>query len=190
MRKRIMWFAILLLAICNKIAAEDRVYVNDFSISPGETKEINVMLDNEDAYVGFQFDVYLPEGFTITSCSKGDRIPDGTTVMGDQRTGDSRRFYRVIGASLTGNAITGTSGAIATLTITADASVALNDYTGYLRNIKVSKANGTGSTKDEESFTITVKDPEAYAALSSDNKTLTFYYDSQKASRSGTKMTV
>ncbi len=190
MRKRIMWFAILLLAICNKIAAEDRVYVNDFSISPGETKEINVMLDNEDAYVGFQFDVYLPEGFTITSCSKSDRIPDGTTVLGNQRTDDTGSFYRVIGASLTGNAITGTSGAIATLTITADASVALNDYTGYLRNIKVSKANGTGSTKDEESFTITVKDPEAYAALSSDNKTLTFYYDSQKASRSGTKMTV
>ena len=185
MRKRIMWFAILLLAICNKIAAEDRVYVSDFSISPGETREINVMLDNEDAYVGFQFDVYLPDGFTITSCSKSDRIPDGTTVLGNQRTDDTGSFYRVIGASLAGNAITGTSGAIATLTITADASVALNDYTGYLRNIKVSKANGTGLTKDQETFTITVKSPEPYAALSSDNKTLTFYYDSQKQTRSG-----
>ena len=185
MRKRIMWFAILLLAICNKIAAEDRVYVSDFSISPGETRQVSVMLDNEDAYVGFQFDVYLPEGFTITSCSKSDRIPDGTTVLGNQRTDDTGSFYRVIGASLAGNAITGTSGAIATLTITADASVALNDYTGYLRNIKVSKANGTGLTKDQETFTITVKNPEPYAALSSDNKTLTFYYDSQKQTRSG-----
>ena len=185
MRKRIMWFAILLLAICNKIAAEDKVYVSDFSISPGETRLVSVMLDNEDAYVGFQFDVYLPDGFTITSCSKSDRIPDGTTVLGNQRTDDTGSFYRVIGASLTGNAITGTSGAIATLTITADASVALNDYTGYLRNIKVSKANGTGLTKDQETFTITVKSPEPYAALSSDNKTLTFYYDSQKQTRSG-----
>ena len=185
MRKRIMWFAILLLAIFNKIAAEDRVYVSDFSISPGETRQISVMLDNEDAYVGFQFDVYLPEGFTITSCSKSDRIPDGTTVLGNQRTDDTGSFYRVIGASLAGNAITGTSGAIATLTVTANASVALNDYTGYLRNIKVSKANGTGLTKDQETFTITVKSPEPYAALSSDNKTLTFYYDSQKQTRSG-----
>ena len=191
MQKRIMWFAIFLLAICNKIAAEDKVYISDFSISPGETRLVSVMLDNEDAYVGFQFDVYLPEGFSITSCTKSDRIPDGTNVLGNQRTDDTGSFYRVIGASLAGKAITGNSGdAIATLTVTADASVALNDYTGYLCNIKASKANGTGLTKDEESFTITVKDPEAYAALSSDNKTLTFYYDSQKASRSGTKMTV
>lgn len=185
MQKRIMWFAIFLLAICNKIAAEDKVYISDFSISPGETREINVMLDNEDTYVGFQFDVYLPDGFTITSCSKSDRIPDGTTVLGNQRTDDTGSFYRVIGASLAGNAITGTSGTIVTLTVTADANVALNDYTGYLRNIKVSKANGTGLTKDQETFTITVKSPEPYAALSSDNKTLTFYYDSQKQTRSG-----
>lgn len=191
MQKRIMWFAILLLAICNKITAEDKVYISDFSISPGETRLVSVMLDNEDAYVGFQFDVYLPEGFSITSCTKSDRIPDGTSVLGNQRTDDTGSFYRVIGASLAGKAITGNSGdAIATLTVTADASVALNDYTGYLRNIKVSKANGTGLNKEEDTFTITVKNPEPYAALSSDNKTLTFYYDSQKASRSGTKMTV
>ena len=197
MQKRIIWFAILLFTICNKIAAEDGVSVNDFSISPGETKQVSVMLDNEVAYVGFQFDVYLPDGFTITSCSKSDRIPDGTSVAYQQQTDGC---YRVIAPSFMGNPITGNSGAIVTLTVEADASVASGDLTGYLRNIKVSKSDGKGLTKDEESFTITVEDGELepYAVLTDNDdeitkedgttvkgKTITFYYDRKKADNNG-----
>ena len=57
MNKRLLFFAFLLLAICNKIAAEDQITIDDFSVSAGGSKEVGVMLTNEESYVGFQFDL-------------------------------------------------------------------------------------------------------------------------------------
>lgn len=46
-------------------AATDRFYIEDFTISPGETLTIGILLDNEMEYTAFQSDIYLPEGLSV-----------------------------------------------------------------------------------------------------------------------------
>ncbi len=43
-------------------AAIDRFYIEDFTISSGETRTISILLENEIEYTAFQSDIYLPEG--------------------------------------------------------------------------------------------------------------------------------
>ena len=159
MQKRVLYIAFLLLAICNQIVAEDQMTINDFSLSPGGSKEVGIMLTNEDTYVGFQFDLYLPDGITVESFSaNSSRIPEGTTPQMAQQSDGS---YRFIAAALNGNPIIGSEGAVLTITVKAGDNVSAKDYQGYLRNVKISKADGSGVTKAEEPFTITVKGNEA-----------------------------
>ena len=185
MQKRVMFIAILLLAICNKIVGAggtDLISISDFSLYSGGTKEVSVVMTNTDNYVGFQFDLVLPEGITVDSLSASERIPQGTSLQMAQQTDGSYRFIAYAQNRLP---ITGNDGAIMTLTLKASESVVPNSYTGYLRNVKMSTVDGSGVTKAEQPFAITVQGAEAYAVLSEGNTTLTFYYDKKKDERNG-----
>ena len=60
-------FVLLAIAIMATLwsAATDRFYIEDFTISPGETRTISILLDNEVEYTAFQSDIYLPEGLSV-----------------------------------------------------------------------------------------------------------------------------
>lgn len=189
MQKRLLFIAILLLAICQRVAAEDqmpdRITIGDFSIYSGQSKEVSITLDNAEPYVGFQFDLLLPTGFTIVgNPTASNRIPEGTTLQMAQQSDGS---YRFIAAALTGKAIDGNSGEIIRFTITNDEEMVTvgGEFTASLYNIKLSKPDGTGTFPETQSFSIAVKGDEPYAALSDDNTVLTFYYDKKKEERNG-----
>ena len=63
MKKTILFTAIAVLALAG--TARDRLYVEDFSIQPGETKDIPILLDNDTVYCAFQTDLYLPDGLEV-----------------------------------------------------------------------------------------------------------------------------
>ena len=148
MQKRLMFVAILLLAICNRIVAEDQITIGDFSLYSGDTKAVSVMLTNEDSYVGFQFDLYLPDGISVESfAANSSRFPEGTTPQMSQQSDGS---YRFVAAALERNPIVGNEGAILTLTIKAADSIVAKDYTGYLRNIKISKTGDNPTHMTDE----------------------------------------
>ena len=188
MQKRLMFIAFVLLAICNKMVAAnqaDLITISDFSISSGQSKDVSIELTNSDTYVGFQFDLSLPQGFTVESYSAdSNRIPEGTSLRMAQQSDGS---YRFVAAALDGSPITGNSGAVVHITVKAADSAAEGEHTGYIRDTKLSKADGSGATITEQAFVITVKGPEAYAVMSSysSSMTLTFYYDDQKTARNG-----
>ena len=185
MQKRVMFIAILLLAICNKIVAAggtDLISISDFSLYSGGTKEVSVVMTNTDNYVGFQFDLVLPEGITVDSLSASERIPQGTSLQMAQQTDGSYRFIAYAQNRLP---ITGNDGAIMTLTLKASESVVPNSYMGYLRDVKMSTVDGGGVVIAEQSFAITVNGDEPYAVLSENNTVLTFYYDKKKEERNG-----
>ena len=55
---------------------DDVISIDDFSIEPGQTKQLNVTLSNMEAYAALQFDVALPDGLHVdkiatTQCSEG-----------------------------------------------------------------------------------------------------------------------
>ncbi len=186
MQKRLLFVAFLLLAIFNNIVAEDTVggqmTISDFSLYSGVNKEVSVELTNTDTYVGFQFDLYLPAGITVESFAGTSRLPEGTTPQMSKQSDGS---YRFIAAALSGNDISGNNGAVMTLTLKAAESVTAGSYLGYLRNIKVSKLDGSGVVAGEQPFGITVKDPVAYFVMSEGNTVLSLYYDKQMEERGG-----
>lgn len=164
MRKRLMMIATLALAICNIVKAEDIVTISDFSISAGETKEVSISLTNDDTYVAFQFDLYLPDGITVESFSADrSRIPESTTLDMYQQ---SDAAYRFISAAIGGKPMVGNSGNIVTLTVKASEGLAYGELTGYFREVDLSKANATGPTYEEMSFPVTVIEPSVVTVTS------------------------
>lgn len=212
MQKRLMIIAILLLVICNKIAAADQVTISDFSIFTGQTKDVSISLANDKAYAAFQFDLVLPEGVTVVmpespdtwNNHKSDRIPSTTDLSMQQLSDGSYRFVAMPGTTTIQN-ISGSEGVIINLTLSAAATAAVGNQTGYFRNIKLSASDGVaanGNTITEQSFTFTVRGDEAYAVLTDNGDeltinnstvaglTLTFYYDKEKDNRTGTIMPI
>ena len=164
MKKRLMIIATLVLAMCYIAKAENKVTISDFEISAGETKEVSISLDNDEAYVAFQFDLYLPEGITIESQSADrSRVPEQTTVDMARLSNGS---YRFISTAISGESLTGNSGGIVKLTVKASKNLEIGEKTGYFRKVKLSKADATGPTYEEMSFTVNVVEPSVVTAKS------------------------
>ena len=106
-------------------AALDRLYINDFTISPGETMTVEIMLDNDSAYTNLQADIYLPEGLTIEQ-EDGDYIFNLTDRKGSDHTITSAVLssgaIRILITSPTLKTFSGNSGAIATFNIIASSA--------------------------------------------------------------------
>lgn len=155
---------VLLMAVVNYIAADNRVSITDFSISAGETKDVNVMLDNEMSYVAFQFDLYLPKDITLAGFEVNrDRVPESTDVsMAKQEDGS----YRFLAAAMSMEKIVGSNGSIITLRLSAKNNITIGNKTGYLRDVKLSKADATGVTIAEFPFAVKVLAPITVTAKS------------------------
>ena len=103
-------------------AATDRFYIEDFTIAPGETQTVSIMLDNETTYTAFQTDIYMPGGLTI-EMEDGDYIFDLTDrksrdhMISSQPQADGA--IRVISYSNRINPFSGNNGALVTFNVTA-----------------------------------------------------------------------
>lgn len=157
MKRIYISLAFCLFALTTRIVAADVVTIDNFSIIPGETKNVNISLANESEYVAFQFDLYLPDSLTVESISADrSRIPESTTLsMTRQQDGS----YRFITMAINGDTIIGTSGPIVNISVRAHEEMALGERTGYFRIVKLSRSNATGPTYNEMSFPVTLERP-------------------------------
>ena len=164
MNRRIILAIVYLLALVSHVQAEDKVTINDFSISAGESKTVSIELESDVVYAGFQFDLYLPDGITIEEYSADkERIPESTPLtMTKQEDGS----YRFLAAAMDLEEIKGTSGSIIIVKINADSELKSGSLTGYIRKLKLSKTDGTGATYAELYFPITVIEPSTVTAKS------------------------
>ena len=155
MNRIIFSLVMCFVALTNPILAADKLTISNFQIIYGTTDyEFTIDLNNDQAYAAFQFDLYLPKGITIAIYSAGNRLPANTDLQMQQQTDGSYRFIAVP-PDLNSN-ITGTSGSIINITVTANSSVSFGSLTGYFRNVKLSDAKGEGNTYNEMSFPMTV----------------------------------
>ena len=154
MKKRLMMIAAFALAVCNMVNAEDWVTISDFQIAAGETKEVSISLNNDAAYVAFQFDLYLPAGITVEAYSANrSRMPESTALSMSQQADGS---YRFLAAAMQGEPIAGNSGAIVNLTVKAAEWLVHGERTGFFRQVKLVKADATGPTYAEMPFTVKI----------------------------------
>lgn len=155
MNRIIISIMMCVVALTNPILAADQLSISQFLIVSGMTEEeFTINLDNDQTYAAFQFDLYLPEGVTITKSIADNRIPAKTEIQMSQQADGSYRFIAV--ANDLKKNISGTSGSIIIITVAVNNDFESESPTGYFRNIKLSDNYGEGKTYDEMSFPITV----------------------------------
>lgn len=64
MKRSILYILSLLMAVVVN-AAEYRMWIDNLEIKAGETKNVDLNMDNAQAVTGFQTDIFLPEGLSI-----------------------------------------------------------------------------------------------------------------------------
>lgn len=139
-------------------AATDRLYIDDFTIAPGETRTVSIMLDNETAYTAFQTDIYMPSGLTI-EMEDGDYIFDLTSrksrdhMIASQLQPDGA--IRVISYSNRINPFSGNSGALVTFNVIAGNDISA-PATIALRNTLFTTTAGVEVSFGDETCAVTI----------------------------------
>ena len=127
-------------------AAADRFYIEDFTVAPGETRTVSIMLDNETAYTAFQSDIYLPEGLTATNFALTNRKNSNHTFTATVLPDGG---IRLLSYSLKLKTYSGNSGALVTFDVTAG-----DDFSGnatiMLRGTVFTTAAGVEVPFDDE----------------------------------------
>lgn len=113
----------------------DAIIINDFDIAPGETRDIELMLNNREACTDIQCDIILPQGLEIVKTATTDRCKSHTIA-----STTSDKLTRILCYSTAGQRITGDSGAIVKLTVKASREL-LSESTITVNNIALADAS-------------------------------------------------
>jgi hypothetical protein len=156
--RRLSFIIIALLACIGNSYAEDKLQVEDFTINPGGTATLNLLLSNPDAeYTAIQVDLYLPDGIDLVTENEDykyslSRVAESHSLSIGKNTG----FYRLILSSSKSEVLSGTSGKVISLTVKADANLSEGAKNGSLKDIKLAKVDGTGLVIEQAAYSVTV----------------------------------
>ena len=132
------------------------IQAQDFDIQKKGTQNLNLnfSFSSSQNYSGFQFDVEMPEGLTISDLSLSDELKSaGFTSKNTSIEGNP---IRVISYESQGKGVATTQGFI-TLTIKADANATEGEKIIKFTNVKLSTTVGSAMSLDDSSVTATVK---------------------------------
>ena len=153
MKKYIL--SIIAMALYLQCAIAQTVRVDDVILNHGETKEISIYLSNTKAdLVSFQMDLILPEGITLNkaACSLGDRIIDPNQELTIGKLTDGS--FRITSTSFALTPISGTTGAIVELSLSADDDA--KGGTASLRKILFATSSSQKLISTDVSFSVNV----------------------------------
>ena len=111
--------------------SSNSLFIEDFTIVEGETKQIAIMLNNNAAFSAFQADIFLPEGLEIVEATLSDRKADHTLASAMRNNGS----VRLLSYSLGVNAFAGSEGELVYLTVKATDNF-VGDFQIEIDNIK------------------------------------------------------
>ena len=164
--KKILFITLSLLAAASA-SALDRLHINDFTIAPGETKMVEVMLDNDSAYTALQADIFLPEGLTIEQ-DDGDYIFSLTDRKGSDHTLASAVLssgaIRLYITSQALNNFGGNSGALISFNITASDTLS-SSKTIEIKNILATDEDRVLHHFPNATCTVTKYEPAVVTSL-------------------------
>ena len=149
----------------NKVTTADTLY-----IGAGNTAVLTIGLQNDITdFTAYQFDLVLPLGIEIETNSQeeyvlsaGPRYDNGNfTISVDKQPMplySTKVKYRVICLSLDGGTITGTNGALLSLSLVASDLFKSASLTGWTEEALFTQADGTTTRLDNRVFTVIVED--------------------------------
>lgn len=122
----------------------DALYADKITLKPGETVDLAISLKNAQATSGYQFDLVLPEGFTLAkdgskfACTLSGRHNGHAAKINNS----ADRTYTVAVYSLASKALTGNDGVVCTFRLEASSEVAYGSHTAAIQNAKYSLTSG------------------------------------------------
>lgn len=120
---RLYSLLVAVMAFGLNASADNRLSIEDFTITPGEEKELAVVLENADPVSSIQFDMTLPVGLEVTKVTKNaDRLKSHNAGMRKQTNGDVRVVVLTTATVLENTAFKGNEGAILTLKVKANST--------------------------------------------------------------------
>lgn len=161
--KKLLCAFVALTAWAAQTWAADDITIADIEIPQNGEAVVEVELTSVDmSYGGFQFDVKLPAGVSLTKVVKADRLTAIENFsLSMNLTDEENNVYTVLGYNINRQSIAGTSGTIAYLTLQADGSTTV----GVVLSAEVISV--VLSTVDEDqidaaysSFSITIGEPD------------------------------
>ena len=141
---------------------DDRITVAEVGATKGQQAAFGIDLENKTTdLTAYQFDLTLPDGFSLSVNDKGKFLvtktsryeDDSQTLNISKLEGNS---YRFVCFSMSNEIITGTSGAILNAALTIGESVNEGSYEATISNIVVTKTDGTQLKLSDAKFNIVV----------------------------------
>ncbi len=136
--------------IVEKTCMEDyAIWASDMKTRPTKPITLSIQLNNVAAISDYQFDLYLPEGFSIAKDEEGLDMIYLSNARTDQRqhTFAYNTIYdgalRVICYSNSTATFSGNEGEVLTITLDVAEDVADGEYSLYLKNIEMTEPDGT-----------------------------------------------
>lgn len=160
------------LTIQTIVFATNTVEVKPLSISKGGTAKLEIQLENSDEIKGFQFNLVLPDGITVTNVEKSERLPDGIDLSYNALS--TANTYRIFGYQIGNTPFSGTSGCFVYVTLSAsDALTVGSNLTGYISEISLTVIPTDEYEADGSSFEITIVEPaDPWVTLDENSTTL------------------
>ena len=157
MKTRKLQLSMLLMLLVvfgfSSVKAQNTMVINNTTALPSSVVEIQMAINNADAFVAYQLDIPLPAGFTYVNASLTltparitNHVISGNVVAGN--------ILRVVSHSPTNAAYLGNSGTIMTFQVNAPATT--GDYTFNIVDGYIASAAGTNIISGTTSGTITI----------------------------------
>lgn len=155
--KKILLFALTLFLEIGNAIADDQFIVDNIIIPQGGSVNIPIELNNTDHICsGFQFLMMFDKTITVSNPVAGNRVSNAFSL---QITPKDDGFQALVHNNLSGQTITGSSGVVMIVTLTADPSLDVGTtIQGSLKDCRISTQSGTSVELDDVNFTITVSD--------------------------------
>ena len=177
MKKTMTFLAAVLMSMGSMMA--DEVSVGNVTIPQGGVATVSVSLSNPNKeYTAGQMVMVLPEGVTAVlkengdpTTEKGSRLHGTSHSIGASHLDDGTDQYTIF--SISSEAIPGTDGPLFTVTVTADADLAVGtSLEGTLKNIEMTTTDATPTPFNDQTFTITIGEPADSHILIDENATV------------------
>ena len=128
----------------------NKLYIEDFDIAPGETKTLDIILDNEDPVSSLQFDIRFPKGLTYVEgslekvTSRITRSSHSIMAVSQPSDNDNAQYrmgFISTSSAMSNSSVKGNEGALLRIQVKAD-----YNYTGsYILMSGIIGSNGTVS---------------------------------------------
>lgn len=159
--KKFIFSMMALFAMVSTSLAEDKLVFGNAYVPQGGSATVAVsLISAQRHYGGFQFDVKLPKGISATGVIKAARL---NNVIADDNlmvnlTDEENNVYNVLGFNSARKEIQGDDGDILYLVLSAEATVAIGEYTAEVTNGKMSTIEAVGFKSPDATFPIKVTD--------------------------------